>query len=279
MRSPDQAPLSIADSALGELKSLARADQAFRRTVGQGVAAEAVTNLEQAVRSTAMQGGPDVFHALMEGRAATVNKFKTIDVLDQLKTEPVKVFEQATHAKDAGIAQLRQVARVAPREMAQIGRAYLEDLFQKASAEGGFDVTKSLLNRWQNLGPETKQLLFRDPAHIRDLDNFFLLAKKMAEKPNPSGSGLTILKGGELLKTGAEVLTGSLGLGTAATLSAPLVAKLLLSPATTRFLLQGLRLPVSATMAQAAWRARLGTLLGQLQAAPAAAAGPESPGP
>ena len=51
MQAPDLAPLSIADSALGELKNLSRVDQTFRRTAGQGIAAEAVTNLDKAVRA------------------------------------------------------------------------------------------------------------------------------------------------------------------------------------------------------------------------------------
>ena len=34
---------------------------------------------------------------------------------------------------------------------------------------------------WQKLGPQTKQLLFRDAAHVCDLDNFFPLAKKPAD--------------------------------------------------------------------------------------------------
>jgi hypothetical protein len=258
MQAPDVAPLSVADAALGELKGLARVDDAFRRTAGQGIAAEAVTNLEQAVRTAARQGGPDVFRALMEGRAATVNKFKTIDVLDQLATEPVGVFNQATWAKDAGIARLRELARVAPQEMAHIGRAWLENALAKATAEGGFGRAQGLLADWQKLGPQTKQLLFRDAAHIKDLDHFFLLAKKLAENPNPSGSALTMFKGGEL----AGLLSFS-GPGAAYTLSMPVLAKLLLSPKTTRFLLQGARLPVGATAARTLWGQRLAALLAQ----------------
>jgi hypothetical protein len=256
MRAPDMAPLSIADSALGELKSLARVDQAFRRTAGQGVAAEAVSNLDRAVRAGAQSAGPDAMRALMDGRAATVNKFKTIDVLDKLAAEPVRVFNQATWAKDAGIAQLRNLARIAPNEVRQIGRAWLENAITKATAEGGFGRAQGLLAEWQNLGPQTKQLLFRDAAHVKDLDHFFLLAKKLAENPNPSGTALTLVKGGEV---GAWFTAP--GLGIPYSLTAPMVAKLLLSPRTTRVLLQGLRLPVSATAARTAWAGQLGRLL------------------
>jgi len=256
MKAPDMAPLSIADSALGELKTLARVDQTFRRTPGQGIAAEAVKNLEQAVRTTAQQAGPDVFRALMDGRAATVNKFKTIELLDTLRTEPVGVFNQATWAKDAGVAQLRELARVAPDEVRQVGRAWLENAMAKATAEGGFGRAQGLLADWQRLGPQTKQLLFRDAAHVKDLDNFFLLAKKLAENPNPSGTALTLAKGGEL-----TALVTAPGAGMTYTLGAPLVAKLLLDPRATRLLMQGLRLPVNAKVARTAWLGQLGRLL------------------
>jgi hypothetical protein len=266
MQAPDVAPLSVADAALGELKGLARVDQTFRRTAGQGVAAEAIKNLEQAVRTTAQQAGPDAFQALMEGRAATVNKFKVIDVLDTLRTEPVGIFNQATWAKDAGIARLREMARVAPQEMAQIGRAWIENALTKATAEGGFSRAQGLLADWQKMGPQTKQLLFHDAAHIRDLDSFFRLAKKLGENPNPSGTALTLAKGGEL-----GALFTAPGAGAAYTLSAPIVAKLLLSPKTTQLLLQGLRLPMGATAARVAWAQRLGSLLEQPGVGPAAA--------
>ena len=89
-----------------------------------------------------------------------------------------------------------------PRRLPQVGRAFLEELLQKATAEGGFERAAGLQADWQRLGPETKRLLFRDPAHIKDLDNFFLLAKKMGENPNPSGSGFTALQGGRARRSG-----------------------------------------------------------------------------
>ena len=64
----------------------------------------------------------------------------------------------------------------------------MEGLFEKATAEGGFGRSARLLNDWNNLGLETKSLLFKDPQLINKLDNFFLLAKRMAENPNPSGT-------------------------------------------------------------------------------------------
>ncbi|HKA39852.1 MAG TPA: hypothetical protein VKD25_08785 [Burkholderiales bacterium] len=263
MNAPDVAPLSVADSVLGDIKAMARVDDAFRRTAGQGVAAEAVTNLEQSVRATAMQAGPDAFRALMDGRAATVNKFKTIEVLDALRADPEAVFKQLTRGDAGSITRLREVAKVAPQALPQIGRAWLEDLLGQATKErgGGFHFTESLYNRWAKLGPDTKALLFKNPQHIQDLDNFFLLSKKLGERVNPSGTAMLTAKGAEALSLAKQVMDP--GVGLLYTIGAPVVAKLLLSPTTTRFLLQGLRLPVGATAARTLWGQRLAALLAQ----------------
>lgn len=241
MRAPDMAPLSVADSALGDLKSISRVDQAFRRTAGQGVAAETVKNLDAAVRAAATQAGPDVLKALMDGRAATVNKFKTIDVLDKLRTEPVQVFNQATYAKDAGVGTLREIARVAPNELPKVGRAFLDDLLTTATSEGGFGHTQAIATKWQNLGPQTKRLLFTDPALIKDLDNFFLFAKKAGENLNPSGSAFV----GTLSAKGAFTVMNP-ATGIPLEIGQTALSKLLWSPTVVRLLNRSLTTPVKA---------------------------------
>jgi hypothetical protein len=148
-------------------------------------------------RPTAPRGN-EALALLQEGRAATVAKYDAADVLKALREEPVQAFNQLTWGNDAGIARLREVAKLAPEEMPRIGRAYIDNLLTKATAEGGFSREASMLRDWQTLGPETKKILFKDPIKIRDLDNFFLLAKKAAENPNPSGSGLIATSSGSV---------------------------------------------------------------------------------
>lgn len=241
MRAPDIAPLSVADSALGDLKSISRVDQAFRRTTGQGIAAEAVKHLDASVRATARQAGAGVFNALMDGRAATVNKFKTIDVLDKLRTEPVQVFNQATYAKDAGVGTLREIARVAPAELPKVGRAFLDDLLMTATSEGGFGHTQAIATKWQNLGPQTKRLLFTDPALIKDLDRFFLFAKKAGENLNPSGSAFV----GTLSAKGAFTVMNP-AIGIPLEIGQTALSKLLWSRTAVRLLNQSLTTPARA---------------------------------
>src|SRR5205814_8718588 len=92
--------------------------------------------------------------------------------------------------KDSAIQHLRRVQEMAPAEIPKIGRAYLEDLLSMATAEGGFDRAARLQAEWQKLGPETKRILFPDLAHRAQLDHFFLLAKRLSDNPNPSGTAV-----------------------------------------------------------------------------------------
>lgn len=236
MNGPDSGFLSDVDAALGDLKALARADIPELRTQGQGIAAQAVQQLEAKVQQTAGRMGRGALNALMEGRRATVSKYGAADVLDQLRTEPVQVFNQTVWAKDAGIDRLREIATIAPNELPKIGRAYLEDLVGKATAQGGFSGADGLFTKWQNLGPQTKQLLFQNPRLVRDLDSFFLLAKKINENPNPSGSAYVASLAAQGGYLALDPVTGG-----AMAITGYTLAKLLHNPTTVRLLTQGLR--------------------------------------
>lgn len=186
---PDFAPLSVVDSALSDIKAMARgADMPELRTGGQARAAQVVRILDQQVRARAAQAGPDVLRALEQGRAATKQKFVVADTLDMLSQEPRQVFQQLTQNKDVGVERLRAVARLAPEELPNLSRGVLEDMLQQATAEGGFTHADRLYANWQKLGGETKRMLFPKKGQIADLDQFFLLAKRIKENPNPSGT-------------------------------------------------------------------------------------------
>lgn len=187
----DHVPVTILDADLSAIKGIARgADLPELRDVSQGLAAKAVAELDRAVRGAVAKAGPDAMKALEEGRAATRAKYAVSDVLGTLRDEPVQAFNQTIYAKDAGIERLRDLAKHAPAEMPRIGRAYLEDLLTKATADGGFDKAQTVQQSWANLGPETKRLLFKEPGQVQALDNYFRLAKMINRNPNPSGTAL-----------------------------------------------------------------------------------------
>lgn len=189
---PDFAPMSTVEAALGPVKKLARVgDMPQLRTQGQGLASRVVGELDTAVRGRAQDAGPNVAQALSEGRAATRMKHMTADVMKKLTpvgAEPVSVFKRLTANKDAGIAKLRELQKQTPDQMPQIARALLEDIFEKPTSQGGFKFADGAWARWQKLGPESKAILFPDRGHRVALDQFFLLAKRINENPNPSGT-------------------------------------------------------------------------------------------
>lgn len=256
---PDFQPLSIADDNLGAIKAVVReADMPELRTVSQGLAAEAVKQLDDAVRHTAREAGVPAISALKGGRAATRVKYRAADVLDDIRTEPVRAYRQAIESNDAAIQQLRETAAFAPKELPTIARAYLDDMLSRATGEGGFSGGARLFADWQRLGPQTKRLLFQDAALVKDLDQFFLLAKKAAENPNPSGTAFQVGLGAQ----GVVLVTNPI-LGVSVQIGAAGLAKLLSSPRVVTLLTQGLSIPVSNRVRASAVAAQLARLVGQ----------------
>lgn len=259
---PDAAPLSAVDAALGDVKAMARgAAMPELRTSGQGAAAAAVREIEDAVQAAAKDAG--IWDDLRAGRDATIAKWTAAETLDKLKAEPVGTFRALTQSGDAAIDKLREVKALAPGEMPRIGRAYLEGLMDMATAEGGFGRESKLWAEWAKLGDETKKVIYPDAELRASLDRFFLVGKKMAENPNPSGSALVAQVPGQVALTfvnpaasAATVLTGSV------------LSKALNSPTVARLLTQAMETPATAPAAKSL-RARLAVALKKY--APAAA--------
>jgi hypothetical protein len=241
----DFAPLSVVDAALGDLKAMARgADMPELRTTGQGIAAEAVKQLDGQVRARAAQAGPNVLKALEDGRAATKAKYATSDARDLLvpaSGEPRRVFDALTSNEDAGITKLRELRKVAPQELPNVARALLTDLFEKPLADGGFSGGQGAWSNWQRIGSDTKKLLFPKPGQTQALDSFFLLAKKLSESPNPSGTALTANSMGQTVlaftnpSIGVPLIIGSGAL-----------SKILHTPTAVSFLTRGMRMSIDA---------------------------------
>jgi hypothetical protein len=118
-----------------------------------------------------------------------VAKYQTAAVLKSLREAPVDTFRQLTAPKEGGLRELRQVAEYAPEAIPKVARAKIDEWLDLAGERNHFDHADRLYAEWQKLGPETKRLLFSSPGQVQELDNFFLLAKRLHENPNPSGTG------------------------------------------------------------------------------------------
>lgn len=263
---PDHAPLSVVDAALGDLKTASRAAIPELRTSGQGVAAQAVKELEALVQARAKDAG--VWDDLRAGRDATIAKWSAAETLDALRAEPVQTFRALTQNADAAVEKLQAVKKIAPGEMPKIGRAYLENMLDLATSEGGFGREARLWADWQKLGDSTKALIFPDAELRSALDKFFLVGKKMAENPNPSGTSYVAgigAQGGLLVTNPAS--------GAATVLAGAAVSKMLNSPTLARLLVEGMQTPKSAPAARSlAARIRVAAQNAAKQAAPAAPA-------
>lgn len=260
MNAGDSAPLETVDRALSDLKAMARGngDLAVLRSEGQGAAASAVRSLDAQVQLAAAKAGPEAIQALREGRQATATKYAIAKVYDAVRDEPVQAFNQAIAPQDTAIEHLRSIAQYAPEELPKIGRAYLDSLLDKATAQGGFTGADGLWANWQRMGPETKAMLFQDPAYIKNLDNFFLLAKQTAKNANPSGTAhaaAIAAQGGAFLDSIVRMDPRMLSAAVGSVAGSAGVSAFLHSAAGTRILTQGL-LPLSSA-GRAAWLAKV----------------------
>lgn len=255
MNGEDVVSASTADQNLSAIKAIQR-DAINPKS--KYLASQAVTEAGKAVDAAVGKAGPDAVAALQEGRDMTKAKYATQATAEQLRTEPVQLFSQLTHAKDSGIGLLRDVAGKAPDALPAVGRAYFEGLMDKAFAEAGQAKPGSALTEWQKLGPETKNLLFGKST--KDIDNFLTLAKKVAENPNPSGSGYVAqigIDGGLVLTQphiGIPYVMGKAALGRA-----------LMNPKAAPLLTQGLRIPAGSSAGKAL-SARIAATIGSTEA-------------
>lgn len=164
---PDWKTVIEAEADLGLLKDAARSETGLHelRTQSQGMAAHTLGQLQADIDGAlaAAHGGQEALAELQAGRANTAQQWGLYDLAkdtfgkkDLSQIEPVQVHGRLTWGKDAGIEGLRKVAAVAPDQMPQVGRAFIDS--------GG---------NWANLGAETKRILFRDPRLISDLDAYY----------------------------------------------------------------------------------------------------------
>jgi hypothetical protein len=238
----DFIPAWQAEKGLSGLKSMARVENTSGvRNVSQGIGASLIGDLQDGINAAVANTGDEALQGLQRGRALHASKMEVADLADQLRKEPVQAFNQLTWRNDTGIDFLRKINEQAPDEMPKIGRAFIQQLFDTATKDGGFSKTQTIQGQWQNLGPQTKALLYRDPALRAGLDKFFQGAKQVAENPNPSGTAVV----GSLIPGGLLMIQNPLS-GTAWLLGGYAASKLLFSPRGVALLTDSLKPAASA---------------------------------
>ena len=96
----------------------------------------------------------------------------------RLSAEPVKLYQGMTARGDSNIEFARDIAKAAPAEVPKIGKAFIDSLMEKARTPEGW---KQAYRDWQNLGEETKQILYRNPDTRTGLEFFFEAGQNLGE--------------------------------------------------------------------------------------------------
>lgn len=89
----------------------------------------------------------------------------------------------------ADINQLRQVQKIAPQVLPDVGRAVFDDIIARATEGGKWDHHIALKNAWETMDPRKKDLLYGNGALRKNLDEFFVMQDAVASRVNPSGTG------------------------------------------------------------------------------------------
>jgi hypothetical protein len=147
-----------------------------------------VKQLEDAVQKTVTAAGPAAVDALASGRQATIAKYRAAGILKELNKKGVGAYKQLTAPHDGNLELLEQVQEFAPAHIPEIGRAKLQAWLDLATEADKFAHADKLYAEWRKLGAGTKAILYSAPGQVRALDQFFLLAKRIGENPNPSGT-------------------------------------------------------------------------------------------
>jgi hypothetical protein len=236
-----------AEAGLSGLKSLAReAKSPDLANTSQGIGKFSTRLLQDQIDQAVgiAERGSEALVSLKAGRVKHAAKMGVAELTKKLREEPVQTLNQLVFSKDSNIGLLRKVAKQSPYEMAKVGSAFLEDLLTQATSAGAFDKTQTLWTKWQGLGSETKEIIFGNKKLVSDINNFFLLAKKISENPNMSGSGFTASLGaqGGLLVTNPSI-------GIPLQIGAGALSKMLHNPKAVKALTDGLTVPISNKLA------------------------------
>ncbi len=237
---------SIAEKDLSNLKALVR--NAPEPTEATMRAADGMMLLQSSIDDAVGKiGGPAGLKALQKGRANWAKAAEIEEVVKKFREEPVQAFAQTVWKNDTGIDFLRRVNSVAPEQLPEVGRAFLEDMFTKNMDGGGFAKAGTMYNAWKSLGPETKKLLYPNGQHRMALDNFFQLADRMARMPNTSGTAAAAAAQQSLNMVSTAFLTQwDFASALATQVGAAAAAKALYSPKIVQAMVNGQKIPIGS---------------------------------
>ncbi len=227
--SKDYVPLTTAIDDAAAIQRLGYNDMPSLRSRSEGIAASVGATLRDAVDQAARDSG--AFNELQQGRQAAAAKFQARDILNStLKDEPVQTMRSLVQTKDGSISALREIQRIMPNYIPEIGRATIEGILQDSTDPISGLRGAGAARAWNNLGASTKALLFGGPL-TQTLNNFFNLAKLESRDFQPSGTTKAAVGTGSVLGLGEMAIRGNPGMAAGITLSLPVLARMLYNDA------------------------------------------------
>lgn len=177
------------DKFLGALKSISRDGKSEFLTSQSQALARKMINEGEAGLDTALKGaGPNAATQLKSARNVVKSYYETGELRARYKGDPASVYKRLAQGDDIRFKELTRLQKLAPHEVKQIGRTYLEGMINKATREGGFGRSAGILADWDRLGPQTKELLYGKQI-TEDIDDFLIGAKRLTRPVNASESG------------------------------------------------------------------------------------------
>lgn len=223
---PDFVSASTADANLSALKNILREDVDGKVKF---LVNKAISATSPAVDEAVAKAGPEATKALSTARAAWKERSTALDFVDELTKGASSgggqklAADRLLKSGDGSYPLLKKVLEVSPESAEDLGKAHLSQVFKGATDADGITRPGAALNLWNQIGPRTKSLLYK-PEQIKDIDAVMELSKRLAENPNPSGTGTM----NALIKMG--VLISNPVSGGAALIGGRALAKMLYNP-------------------------------------------------
>lgn len=189
LNGPRYVPASVAENFLSAAKKLQRESTGPVKLLS-GQAIDAMSPLVDDAVGRAGQTAVDTLH---DGRAAWKEHMGTEDLLQSLagdttgKTGQTEAAARLLRPADASYPMLQQILAKTPEAADPLRGAILSRVFRKAET-GEFTNPTQAANLFNQIGKRTQAALF-SPAQLGDVKATLELAKRLAENPNPSGTG------------------------------------------------------------------------------------------
>lgn len=188
-----------------------------------------IEELEGGMAAALKKEAPGAYEALLRGRAAVKKYAYADELLSRLLPKNAStsvIFDRLTTASGRMLPDLKVLKGIAPKEVEMVGRTYLQGLVDHMTEGGKTERVKSALNKFRNLQPEVREILF-GKAQSEKIDNLLQGISDIGIDTNPSGTGkwgaiekaLGYTTGGAASALGAtghyEMAAASVGLGAA----------------------------------------------------------------